>query len=169
MSWEIVVAWLMRWLHIFSAMGAVGAPFFVRFALMPAASSTLEDETHQKLREAINARWRKVVYVLITVFIVTGSYNFFVETRLNGQLITARWKGFESSEDKRLYHMLFGIKVLAAFGMFFLASALAGRAQTFAPIRKNAKLFTTIFLLLAALVITCATLMRYLPTHIGST
>ena len=165
MSWQIILAWFVRFLHIASAICAVGGPFFVRYALMPAAAGTLDDPTHQKLRQAINARWKIVVYCLITLFLITGAYNFFVETRLpSGTLITARWKDF-GPDDKRTYHMLFGIKVLCAFAIFFLASALTGQAKAFAPIRKNARVSVTILLLLAALVIVCATLMHFLPLH----
>lgn len=164
MAWQVVLAWVVRLVHIGTAIAAIGAPFFVRVALMPAASASLDDAAHQKLRDTINARWRKVVYILITLFILTGAFNFFVETRVNGTLITARWKDF-GEEDKRLYHMIFGIKMIAAFAIFFLASALAGRAATFAPIRKHARVSVTILLLLAALVIVCSTLMRFLPMH----
>ena len=165
MSWEIMLAWLVRLVHIVSAIAAVGGPFFIRVALMPAANSALDEATHQKLREAIAARWRKVVYTLITLFILTGAYSFFVPTRgVNGQLITARWREF-GPEDKQLYHLLFGIKVLSAFVIFILASALAGRSAMFAPIRRNARTSITLLLLLGALVVVCATLMHLLPTH----
>ena len=166
MNWQVLLAWFVRFLHITCAIGAIGAPFFVRFALMPAAHSALDDAAHQKLRDAINKRWRHIVYILITLFILTGSFNFFVETRNNaGELITARWKGFIDENDKRLYHMLFGIKVLAAFIIFFLASALAGRSATFAPLRKNARVTISLLLLLALLVVICSTLLRFLPMH----
>jgi uncharacterized membrane protein len=160
-----MLAWFVRFVHISCAIGAIGAPFFVRFALMPAASSTLDEAADQNLRESINKRWRHIVYLLITLFILTGSFNFFVETRnAAGDLITARWKAF-SPEDKRLYHMIFGIKVLAAFVIFFLASALAGRTATFAPLRKNARVTVTLLLLLGLLVVICSTLLRFLPMH----
>jgi uncharacterized membrane protein len=168
MDSELILPYVSRWVHIASAMLAVGAPFFIRFALMPAAAKVLDDDTHAKLREAINARWRVAVYILITLFILTGLYNFLVPVRVDGGLVTARWKDF-APEDKRLYHMLFGIKVLAAFGMFFLASALPGRTATFAPIRKNARLWTLVLLLLAAVVLSCASAMRYLPRQAGIT
>lgn len=167
MTWQIILAWFVRLLHISAAIGAVGGPFFVRYALMPAAARTLDEETHAKLRAAINARWRMAVYGLITVFLLTGAFNFFVETRLpNGTLITARWKDF-GPDDQRTYQMLFGIKVLCAFGIFFLASALAGQAKVFAPIRKNARVAVTVLLLLAGLVVVCATLMHMLPLHVS--
>ncbi len=141
---------VMRWIHIGSAMAAIGAPFFVRFALLPSAKEVLDDATHQKLREAVNNRWRKIVYILITLFIITGFYQF---------MVVAPWKQM-GEEDKKLYHMLFGIKVLAAFAIFFLASALAGRTAGLAPIRKNAKLWLGVLLLLAGVIVVCAGIMR---------
>jgi len=173
MSWQIILAWFVRYVHIASAIGAIGAPFFVRLALLPAASQTLDDATHQALRQKINARWSKVVYGLIALFLITGFYSFLIETRLpdtvaangmpvRGALITARWRDF-SPEDRKLYHMIFGIKVLCALIIFFLASALAGRAKVFEPIRKNARVYLTVVLLLGGLVLVCATLLHYLP------
>ncbi len=167
MTAQLIFVWFVRFLHITCAIGAIGAPFFVRFALLPSASKTLDDATHDKLRDAINTRWKHIVYLLITIFILTGSYQFFVETRIpdgtpNGTLLTARWKDFDE-HNKQLYHMIFGIKVLCAFIIFFLASALAGRSAMFAPIRKNARTSITLLLLLAALVIVCSTLLHFLP------
>jgi hypothetical protein len=161
---DLFLATFVRWIHIGCAIAAIGAPFFIRFALMPAAAKVLDDATHQKLRDAINARWRIAVYILITLFILTGLYNFFVETRVNGVLITGRWRDF-SPEDRRTYQLLFGIKVLAAFCIFFIASALPGRTATFAPIRKNAKLWVSVLLALAAIVLACSNMLRFLPAH----
>ncbi|HVT82298.1 MAG TPA: hypothetical protein VHM90_16770 [Phycisphaerae bacterium] len=166
MTTQLMFAWFVRFLHIASAIGAIGAPFFVRYALMPAAGKTLEDDVHSKLRDAINARWKHAVYLFITIFILTGAYQFWVETRLpNGSLITARWRDF-GPDDKRIYHMLFGIKVLCAFIIFFLASALAGRSAAFAPFRRNARTTITFLLLLGALVVICSTLLRFLPLQV---
>jgi len=171
MTSQLLLAWLVRFLHISSAIAAIGAPFFMRFALMPAATEALDDPTHLKLREAIGKRWRHYVYIFITIFIATGLYNFLVETRLppefgqaEGKLITARWREF-SPDDKKIYHMLFGVKMLAAFAIFFLASALAGRTKTFAPIRQKARVYVTFLLLLGVLVVICSTLLRFLPLH----
>jgi hypothetical protein len=163
---ELVLVYVMRWVHIACAMVMIGGPFFVRFGLLPAADRVLDGGSQEKLRDAINARWRVAVYVVITLFLITGLYTFLVPTRVNGVLVTARWKDF-GPEDKRLYHMLFGFKVLAAFGIFFLASALAGRTKTFAPIRAKGKTFVGVLLLLAGVLLVCSTWLRYLPTHGG--
>lgn len=164
MSSELLLVVAMRWIHITCAMLAIGAPFFVRFALFPAAAKVLDEDSHQKLRTAINARWKHFVYILITLFIISGLFNFLVPVRVDGQLISARWKDF-APDDKRLYHMLFGFKMIAAFGIFFLASALAGRTTVFAPIRKNAKAFLGVLLLLAAILVVCSSGLHYLPRH----
>jgi hypothetical protein len=162
---ELLVVVVMRWIHIACAMLAIGAPFFVRFAMLPAAARVLDADSHQKLKDAINARWRHIVYLFITLFIISGLFNFLVPVRgIDGHLISARWKDFNPN-DKKLYHMFFGFKMIAAFGIFFLASALAGRTNVFAPIRKNAKLFLGILLLLAAILLVCSSELHYLPHH----
>ena len=161
---ELLLPLIIRWIHILSAIAAIGAPFIVRFALMPAAEKTLSEEQHQQLRDAINARWKHIVYLLITLFILTGLYLFLVPTRVNGVLVTARWKDF-SPRDKSIYHAIFGIKMIAALGIFFLASALAGRTKALAPIRKNRKIFLTLLLTLGILAVICAVIMRELPQN----
>ena len=166
MNVEMILPWVVRWVHIACATVAIGVPFFVWLVLTPAAGKVLTEEQHQKLRERINARWRVVVYVVITLFIVKGFVQFFVPMRVNGVLVTARWRDFTEA-DKKVYHMIFGIKMLGAFGMFFLASALAGRTKTFAPIRAKRKVFLGVLLVLAVVVLTCATLMKYLPGGSG--
>ena len=111
----------------------------------------LDDATHQKLRQAVNNRWRKIVYILITLFIISGLYQF---------LVVAPWKHLGNTEHKRLYHMLFGIKVLAAFTIFFLSSALAGRTAGLAKIREDAKFWLGVLLLLAGVIVVCSGIMR---------
>jgi len=161
-SLELLVAISARYIHIACAIILLGGPFFIRFALLPAAKKSLEPDGQEKLESAINGRWRIVVYCVITLFILTGLYQFLVPVRENGVLITARWRDF-SEADKKIYHMIFGIKMLGAFAIFFLASALAGRTQTFAPIRKKSGLFLGIFLVIAALVLAAALLLTRLP------
>jgi uncharacterized membrane protein len=159
---DLLIVYGVRWVHIVCATLAIGGPFFVRFALLPAAGKVLDEATHQRLRAAVNARWAKVVYVVITLFILTGLYQFLVTTRVNGVLVTGRWRDF-SPADRKVYHMIFGIKMMAAFTLFFLASALAGRSEGLAVIRRKAGVFLGVLLVLAAVVVACSTMLRYLP------
>lgn len=155
LPWPALIA---RWIHILSAIIALGGPFFVRFFLTPAAAATLDPQTHAALRERILARWRHLVYLLIAAFILSGVYTFGV---------VGRWRDPTwTRDDRALYHMLFGVKTILALAMFFLASALAGRAAAFAPIRRGAKTWTSIFLLLGLLVVLLAGVLRYLPARL---
>jgi uncharacterized membrane protein len=165
MTWQVLAAWVVRLLHIGSAIGLVGGPLYVRMALLPATGRTLDEGTDLKLRQAVNARWKVAVYALVALLILTGTFNFLVPLRgPSGNLITARWREFGEA-DRQLYHMVFGVKVLAAFGIFFLASALAGESAVFAPIRKHARTSVTLLLLMAGLLVACSTMLRQLPLH----
>lgn len=135
---------VIRWLHILCACLAVGAPFFVRYILTPAAEATLDVGTHQRLRAAIGQLWRLVVYAIITLFILTGLYTFIY-------VILPLPLG----ELKPMYHSLFGLKMILSVTIFFLASALAGRTQAMAFIRAKAKTYLALmfFLLLVTLML----------------
>jgi uncharacterized membrane protein len=154
MTAEYVLLLLARWLHILSAAVALGVPIYVRLVLLPALA-TVDDETRGRLGEAIARRWRLIVYSAITLFLVTGLYNY---------LVVARWSqdDFPSSERPR-YHMLFGIKFLVALGMFFIASALAGRSAKLAPMRANARLWLTVLIMLGILIVVLSGIMRFMP------
>ena len=129
-----------RWIHILSAITAVGGLFFLRFVLLPAARDTLDDETHAKLREAVMKRWKKVVMVVIGLLFLTGLYNLMVV-------------GMPKVKEHPSYPMIFGIKFLAALGVFFLASVLAGSAKVFDGLRARAPLWMSIAALLAVVVV----------------
>ena len=102
----------------------------MRFFIMPAAAGTLEPGVYQNLREAINRRWRWMVYGLIGVFILTGLYTF-VYVVLPTPL----------GRYRALYHGIFGMKMVLALGAFFIASALPGRTKGLAFMRAQGKLW----------------------------
>jgi uncharacterized membrane protein len=130
---------LSRWIHIGTAIVLVGGTVFLRFVLAPVAAQ-LSDAEHQKLREGVLSRWKKFVHGGIVLFIVSGFYNYLVV-----QAPHHRGDG--------KYHALIGTKILIAFGIFFIASALAGRSKAFDGMRKNAKFWQLVIVLLAALIV----------------
>ena len=67
----------------------------------------------------------------------------------------------------RLYNILFGIKVVLALAVFFLASAMTGRSEALAKFRENLKLWITVNLLLGILIVCIAGQMRMM--HAGPT
>ncbi len=141
-----------RWLHIIAATMAVGVPLFKRLALEPALA-TLDPSQRESLKEAISKRWRMWVYICIMIFLATGLYNFLREG--------APWRSFDAA-SKTTYHLLISIKILLAFGMFFISSALAGRSAVFAPIRQNSKLWLGLLILLGLAIVVISGYLRFM-------
>ena len=136
MDWIAIVS---RWTHVGTAIVLVGGTCFLRFVLAPAAAQLSEAE-HLKLKELVMMTWKKFVHAGIALFLVSGFYNFLVV-----QVPLHR--------GDKLYHALMGTKILLAFGMFFIASALVGRSKAFEGMRRNSKPWQSVLLLLATVVV----------------
>ena len=134
-----VISILSRWTHIGTAIVLVGGTCFLRFVLGPAAAQ-LPDAEHAKLKELVMKTWKKFVHIGIVLFLASGFYNYLVVQAPN-------------HKGDKLYHALMGTKILLALAIFFFASALVGRSKAFEGMRKNAKLWQTILVILAAVVV----------------
>jgi len=147
MSIDTILPLLSRWAHILAAVTAVGGVFFLRFVLYPAASATLTDEQHAALRKAVVSRWKKVVMICIALLLLSGIYNLV--------------RALKTREDlPGLYHALFGVKFLLALGVFFIASALVGRAKAFDGMRKKLPLWLGVVFVLGLVVILISGVLR---------
>ena len=136
MLWIAIAA---RWIHVGTAIVLVGGLVFMRFVLGPAAAQ-LPEEAHTQLRELVLTKWKKFIHAGIALFLVSGFYNFLVV-----QVPLHR--------GDKLYHALMGTKILLAFAVFFLASALVGRSKAFAGMRANMKLWQGVIVTLALLIV----------------
>jgi uncharacterized membrane protein len=130
---------LFRWIHVGTAIVVLGGSVFMRFVLMPAAAA-LPDAEHDALRQRVMGRWKKFVMIGIFLFLVSGFYNYLVVS-------------IPAHKVYKLYHPLIGTKILLAFVVFFLASALTGRSVAFEGIRKNNKKWLLITIALAAIIV----------------
>lgn len=130
---------LSRWTHIGTAIVLVGGTCFLRFVLGPAAAQ-LPDAEHAKLKELVMKTWKKFVHVGIALFLVSGFYNYLVVQAPN-------------HKGDKLYHALMGTKIILAFAIFFFASALVGRSKTFDGMRKNAKFWQLMIIVMAAVIV----------------
>ena len=142
-----------RWLHMLAAITAVGGTIFMRMALVPSVA-VLTDDQRKLLHEQVRSRWVKFVMGAILFLIVSGIYNFL--RRLNPPGIDRSYIA--------LYHGLFGLKVLLALLIFFVASALTGRAAALARFRQNAKVWLSVNVALAVLVVCISGVLRFVPT-----
>ncbi|GAB4153140.1 MAG: hypothetical protein Tsb009_29400 [Planctomycetaceae bacterium] len=140
---------LFRVLHVGIAIVVLGGSIFLRFVLMPAADQ-LPDDDHTALRERIMGRWRKIVGIGIGVLLISGLYNYII-------VMVPKHKGHG------LYHALLGTKMILAFIVFFLASALTGRAAAFEGIRKNSKKWLLVTILLGLVVVLISGYVKIAP------
>lgn len=129
-----------RWIHIVAAGIVVGGPALMLFALIPGAKETLSEDDHARLREAVRKRWAKWVHASIGLLLLTGFVNFY--------LLAIR-----SGVEPIPYHAVFGLKLVAALAIFFLTTALVGRAPGLEKMRRAAPKWLAVVLALAATVI----------------
>ncbi len=135
-----------RWIHVSTAIVLIGGTVFIRYVLTPSAEQLPQTE-HDRLRELVTGTWRKFVRGGILLFLLTGFYNYLVVAMP------------QHVHDKR-YHMLMGIKILAAFGVFFLAEALVGRSAAFAPLRQKRKTWLMVLIVVAFAIVAISSLLR---------
>jgi len=147
-----VLPMAMRYLHILSASLAIGVPIFVRFVLTPAAQKVLDPETHLKLRAAVNAIWRKLVYVMIALFLISGVYT----------LVAVSMPQIRGHGDRVLYDALFGFKVILALVVFFIASALPGQTKALEPFRRRAGMWMVVLIVLVLTILMMSVTLRAL-------
>lgn len=130
---------LFRWIHVGSAIVVLGGSVFIRFVLLNALSG-MDEETAKDVRARVVKIWKRFVHAGILLFIISGFYNYVMVSIPN-------------HKGDGLYHALLGTKIILAFIVFFLASALVGRSSTFAWIRSNIKIWLLVTISLAALIV----------------
>jgi uncharacterized membrane protein len=138
MEQGLIVDVLSRWVHVGTTIVLVGGSVFLRFVLMPAAAE-LPDADEQALRARVVSIWRKFVGIGIGLLLLSGLYNY--------------WRAVPLHKGEGAYHALIGTKMLLALVVFFLASALTGRAQAFERLRENRKKWLAVTIVLAATVV----------------
>src|SRR5262245_46502220 len=152
MTGEMILILVARWLHILSACLALGIPIFVHLCVLPAIEPLADAE---RIRETIAARWRRLVYISIVIFLATGLSNFLRPG--------ATWRtSFAAGDPLRMqYHIVFGIKFILAFVLFFLLSALAGRSAALATFRTNARMWLGVSILIGLAILALSAWLRF--------
>jgi len=143
-----IFAQLSRWAHIIAAIVLVGGTLFMRFALVPALSETAaSDET----REAIRKRWMKWVAGAALFLLISGFYNTILKA-----------KGYHLAP---IYNGLLGVKLLLAFGAFWLSATLAGRSDRAKRFRERETHWLTILTVIVLAIVLMAGFMKMDSTN----
>lgn len=140
---DIDINWMLlcvRWFHLSAAIVTIGGAAFLRTSMLSAAAETLDDDAHQRFREAVRKRWSRIVGAGIGILLLTGAIQFAI-------------LAVPPKIPAIPYHWIFGIKLLAAMGIFFIASAVSGRSPGMENFRRQSRRWLSILLCLAALVV----------------
>ncbi len=137
-----------RWIHIFSVIVAVGGTFFLRVVLHPTAKANIPPEVGSQFSPALIRRWARVVHTCILLIILSGTYNSIIQ--------------FPLHKGQPLYHAIWGVKVLLALGLFFIAIAVTGRSPAFEGMRKKRPMWMGIIVALGAVIVLLSSILKNL-------
>ena len=138
-----------RWVHILSAIVAIGGSLFVRLMLMPTMAKVLDDEKRVEFRTALMRRWKPMAHATIVLFLVSGFYNYLAVTRFD-------------HDDQPLYHALFGAKFLLAILVFAMSIILTSTMAWSTKLRESSALWYA-FLAAGIGVVLIAGVMKMVP------
>ncbi len=124
--------------HISTAIVLVGGTVFSLFVVLPSVS-VLGEESRTEFVRAITGRWKRFVHGGILLFLVSGFYNYF--------------QAIPNHKGDGLYHGLVGTKIIMAFVIFFIASALVGRSPALEKMRLHRGFWMGVIVVLAVVIV----------------
>lgn len=135
--------------HVLGAIILLGGLFYLRFVPAPPITKGGVVPADQFFggRRTIWARWTGAATALL---LVAGIFNYV--------LIIKQHERLDPS-----YHMLMGLKIAAAVGVFLLAALLAGRTSAADSIRKKWRTWLTLCVVLGIINVTLGGVLRTYP------
>lgn len=149
-NWIGVIA---RFAHLLGAIITVGGAIFIAFVVLPIAWC-VPDEARGRFNDELRNRFNKLVMLSIALLLLSGFYNYVVHE-------------MPAHKGQGAYHALMGVKILMAFAVFFLASALMGRAKAFESIRAKRKRWIVVNILLSLAIVVLGAILRAMPDATG--
>jgi uncharacterized membrane protein len=135
--------------HILGAIILVGGLFYIRFILSP-VDTPPGTAPVDRLFGGRRAAWAKWVGIATALLLVTGLFNYI--------MIIKQYEKMAPS-----YHMIAGIKMLAAVIVFLLAALLAGRTSAADALRQKWKFWLSTCLAIGVLTAVLGSFLRTYP------
>jgi uncharacterized membrane protein len=139
-----------RWLHVASAVVAVGGMVFLRLALMPAMAAQ-EEPVRQAVMGPVVRRFKILVHSAIGLLLLTGTYNMLVA------LPKARALTYHS-----FYHSILGTKILLALILFGIAFPVLSSPPAFGNIQESRRRWVTVLVALGLVILLFSAILRRL-------
>ncbi len=136
-----------QWLHLLSAIVAIGGSFFLRFVLLP-ASRSLDEVQQRQLTDGVMKRFRPILWVSIAVLFFTGLYNVGM-VAMRGGLAAA----------PAYLHILL-TKILLALVIFGIAFLLTTPGDLFSSLKTRRKQLLAVNVVLAVIVVFLSAYLR---------
>lgn len=135
--------------HILGVIILLGGLFYLRSVAVPPSASNGIAPADQFFggRRAVWAKWTGIATALL---LVAGIFNYV--------LIIKQHERLDPS-----YHMLMGLKMLAAIGVFLLAALFAGRTSAADKIRQKWRTWLTLCVVLGIVAVTFGSVLRTYP------
>jgi uncharacterized membrane protein len=144
-----IPAYILRLIHILTVVTLVGGILFMRLVLAPVADKVLSGDMREQLHAALIGFWKYFVHAGIALLVISGFLNYLV---------------FPGRPLDGKYHMILGIKILIALGVFVISSALVGKTPAFEGIRRRHRLWLTVNIGLILIVIAMSSFLKVRPT-----
>jgi uncharacterized membrane protein len=142
---------LVRWVHVTSAVVAVGGLVVARLIFWPAMQAAGEGASGS--REAADRRLGLLIHTAIGLLLLSGAYNLY--------LVLPRANAATMGGLARLYHSVLGVKILLALVVFGFVGALVSPSPR--PERRAARArWVSIAIALALAVLLCSATLRRL-------
>jgi hypothetical protein len=145
-----ILNWLMRWLHIVSAVAGIGATLMMRFAVLPAlARMPNGDEVLAQIRPG----FKRLIHAALGTVLLTGLYNYVVVSIPKVRELK------EANPALSSYHPVMGAKILVSLALFAIAILLL---QPLPSMEQNRKTWLSVNVVLGLLILLLASFLRRL-------
>jgi len=136
---EVLVV-LSRWLHVMSAIVAIGGAFFMRF-VVPAGLAQADASSRDAVLISMRTKFKRVVHAAVGLLLITGIFN--------------SWRNFSDYthllRPPALMHALWGMHILMGLAVMGLSEALLAKPEPPRNHRRMLSVNLVIMLLAVAL------------------
>lgn len=152
-----LVSLVIRFAHILFAVLLAGGTLYQCFVVQPALRG-LDDDGRRDWQDRLGQHWRKILGIAMAVLLISGFLNFLI----------VKVPLYKDHPQKMIYHAIFGVKILAAMGVFHALTVLSGPGERFDKYRARAGFWLTYASALLVLVILLGGLMNNFTAVFGA-